>query len=417
MRKTRKFLFSLIMMIMVIAFLELIGNITYYIMHGYRYSFNNYLSHMNLSHDAPADILRHLDKNTPLYLTKEILHPYIGYVPIEYIAVAKQYFDILKKSKEKLIIAVIGGSVAFDVTPYIEKQFKIYFKKNGNKIKPIVIPIVAGGLKQPQQLLAISYFLSMGTEFDIIINVDGFNEVVLPYNDNYRFGVFPFYPRSWAARVNRKISLNHLSLIGKAKYLREYQADLIDDFRSSFFKSSAIYGLFNAYLLKTLNHDIINTDIKISKSASRTGGFEATGPYKEYKDIKALYLESVDVWFNSSLLLYRLSSTQAFEYYHFLQPNQYVTATKPLSKNELKHAFKENHPYRKSVLIGYPILINKGRQLKKHGVKFFDLTKIFYNTDETVYRDDCCHFNERGNTMMAQYIVNRLIENTEYHFQ
>ena len=35
------------------------------------------------------------------------------------------------------------------------------------------------GYKQPQQLLVLSYFLSIGQELDLVVNIDGFNEVAL----------------------------------------------------------------------------------------------------------------------------------------------------------------------------------------------------------------------------------------------
>ena len=35
------------------------------------------------------------------------------------------------------------------------------------------------GYKQPQQLLVLSYFLSIGQTFDLVVNIDGFNEVAL----------------------------------------------------------------------------------------------------------------------------------------------------------------------------------------------------------------------------------------------
>ena len=40
------------------------------------------------------------------------------------------------------------------------------------------------GYKQPQQLLILSYFLSIGQSFDVVVNIDGFNEVAMsPLND------------------------------------------------------------------------------------------------------------------------------------------------------------------------------------------------------------------------------------------
>ena len=48
-----------------------------------------------------------------------------------------------------------------------------------------------GGWKQPQQLLALSWILALGGELDVLINVDGFNEVALDGVENAERGVFP----------------------------------------------------------------------------------------------------------------------------------------------------------------------------------------------------------------------------------
>jgi lysophospholipase L1-like esterase len=39
------------------------------------------------------------------------------------------------------------------------------------------------------------------------------------------------------------------------------------------------------------------------------------------------------------------------------------------------------------------------------GVNFFDATMVFSQVEETVYCDDCCHFNPRGNQIVADYIM------------
>ncbi len=46
------------------------------------------------------------------------------------------------------------------------------------------------GYKQPQQLLVLSYFLSIGQPFDLVINIDGFNEVALsPLNNQQNLDI------------------------------------------------------------------------------------------------------------------------------------------------------------------------------------------------------------------------------------
>ena len=87
--------------------------------------------------------------------------------------------------------------------------------------------------------------------------------------------------------------------------------------------------------------------------------------------------------------------------YFFLQPNQYVKHSKPVSVEERATAINsEVADYH-----GCP-----DQDLASEGVPVFDLTGIFHETPATVYVDACCHLNERGNQVMAQQIVSVIAE-------
>jgi len=62
------------------------------------------------------------------------------------------------------------------------------------RVPPNLVILGFPGYKQPQQLLALAYFLSLGAEYDLIINLDGYNDIVLPVTDNYNLGSTPFSP-------------------------------------------------------------------------------------------------------------------------------------------------------------------------------------------------------------------------------
>ena len=48
------------------------------------------------------------------------------------------------------------------------------------------------------------------------------------------------------------------------------------------------------------------------------------------------------------------------------------------------------------------------RDLSRQGINYFDLTGIFIDHPETLYRDPCCHLNARGNELLAAAMVRRL---------
>jgi hypothetical protein len=60
------------------------------------------------------------------------------------------------------------------------------------------------------------------------------------------------------------------------------------------------------------------------------------------------------------------------------------------------------------VISGYPKLRQLGRELRREGVAFFDMTQVFKKNEEDLYMDACCHFNRRGNVILARAMLHRI---------
>jgi len=145
----------------------------------------------------------------------EVIHPYVGFVwkadrnaaPLAADALpdlAELGFPFggpLVRSREPdtLVLAVFGGSAAamFTGEKGPERLFAGLERAPGLAGKRLVLLSAAqGGYKQPQQLLALAYLLSLGVQIDVLVLLDGFNEVALAPVENTPRGVFPFFPRS-----------------------------------------------------------------------------------------------------------------------------------------------------------------------------------------------------------------------------
>ncbi len=123
--------------------------------------------------------------------------------------------------------------------------------------------------------------------------------------------------------------------------------------------------------------------------------------------------ELAALWHDASLQLARLCAANGVQYFHFLQPNQYLPGSKQLSEEELRTAFLGGHAYGRWVPLGYPLLREEGSALVAAGVKFHDLTDVFADVTETIYVDDCCHVNERGNELMAREMARFVLSQAE----
>ena len=408
MKKSRKLLFTALMIFLVIISIEGMARLTYFKM--YKRSYNiadlyNFIKHSN--YEFTDEFAQWWDE--------EIIHPYLGFV-IDFKNDKKNketygFFTtappVIKREPGKLNVVILGGSVANSMGKPLEAAFTRVCR-----VHPNVINLGQGGYKQPQQLLALAYFLSLGAEYDLVINLDGYNEIVLPVSDNYGVGVNPFFPRNWNLRINRQPSKKVLAAIGKVRYLRDLKEENLAGLPSSPYRWSAIYGIIKMQQFKKLNWDInLLTYDLIKLQQQEVKRFEETGPFFKYDNILQLYEEAAEVWVRGSVLMDRLARANGMAYYHFLQPNQYVEGSKELSAEEKQNAYMPNASYSEPAIIGYPILIKHGKNELAKQVNFFDATMVFAKEKQTIYIDTCCHYNERGKEILADFIMAKIAQN------
>ena len=350
----------------------------------------------------------------------EVLHPYLGFVqdPTRTPVYSELGFPdadvrLYRKDPKRVVIGIFGGSFADGLARTTKDVFVERLRKSprfaGKEV--LVLTVCMGGYKQPQQLLALAWLLSLGAHFDVIVNLDGFNEVVLPAVDNMPKGVSPFYPRNWSVRMG---SFDATMLA----FARQH-ADLVDErkgwahaFSSAPLRWSVVANLAWKYRDRVLDNRIreVNVAALAYRPAERAATYSARGPAFSYADDGALYDDLTRLWKDASLQMQALASANGIAYLHFLQPNQYVAGSKPMGAEERKAAWNETHPYRKSVDLGYPKLVAKGKELRQQGVAFFDLTGILAGHQEPLYVDTCCHLEKPGYDIVAARIADEIVK-------
>jgi hypothetical protein len=338
----------------------------------------------------------------------EVVHPYLGFVvhPDLNPATSPQGFPMddpwpASRAPGRLVVAVVGGSFAAGFSLDARDLVVDALQPLGREV--VVVNLAAGGYKQPQQLLALAWALSLGSQFDLVINIDGFNEVVLPAVDNLPRGVYPFYPRAWDQRVAVFVAPDEARIVAGIA--------AADDARSAWARRFLAWRLDRSVVMCVLWR---SRDLALERERARLArrfeeahseamsGFLARGPAVEFpSDGEALYDALAGYWRDCSLQLHRLCEANGIRYYHFLQPNQYVEGSKPMGRKELAVAIRPDHPYRASVLGGYPWLRRHGAELSAAGVRFSDLTMIFSEVRRPVYADDCCHVDRFGYSLIA----------------
>ncbi len=358
---------------------------------------------------------------------REVLHPYLGFVfnpelnereqrqeRGELLITPQGFFQApqaLPKSEGDVRIGIFGGSVAM-----------LFAFEGGAKLTELLAaaPLYAGrrltieclalgGYKQPQQLLTLTYLLTLGKRFDVVINIDGFNELALGTFDNYRHGVYPFYPRAWKQRVDLIPDRERQVQIGRLAMVRNHRARQARRV-SGILKYSVTVNLLWSLLDRRLANRLVREQIVLAEMPTAHHTYQWQGPFAPQPTDEALSAELARHWRDSSRQMHHLSRANGARYLHVLQPNQYLPDSKPMDRAERLVAFDPNSPYRGPAAAGYPRLIAAGAELRREGVAFLDASGLFANVEEPLYVDSCCHFNHRGNELLAQTIATAILE-------
>ncbi|RLD70381.1 MAG: hypothetical protein DRI87_08435 [Bacteroidetes bacterium] len=358
-----------------------------------------------------------MNQSKSAYLGDHILHPYLGFTGIPGGSVNRFGFNgpdpITPQDEKYLNVYLTGGSVAMGLYNTSGNRLAEHLQQSkvfeGKQVNLMVVAL--GGFKQPQQLLAMDYFLTLGAHFDIVINLDGFNEVVLPFSDNLPSNVFPSYPRHWHIYSRKRLNTKVQFLLAEQILLKQEQEDLTRFFVTNRLYYSNFALLFWSILNNNKQVALFETDTRLRDAVNQSKtDYQSTGPEYIFTDTTGFFTEQVELWERASILMAGTAYTTGFSYFHFLQPNQYFKGSKKLTKLELETAFEaDTFAYKTAVRKAYPLLVEHGKLLKNKGVRFHDLTMMFKNEKRSVYNDKCCHFNELGYNQIADSISAAII--------
>lgn len=343
-----------------------------------------------------------------LRIRKEVVHPYLGYVYDPTVETSSAYgisdvSPIQRRSSDKVIIGIFGGSFADDVAYNMADGLTDLLKPSFPGREFVVVKATIGGYKQPQQLMALSYFTAIGGEFDIVINLDGFNDVALPGLENVP-QTNPFFPRQWHLRMRTVPDTEFLATVGTIRFW-----DSVSEKWTSIFRHGPLRYSVTANTIWRIGDQLLYKQAVANRALlpkmSAVNGYAAAGPPATYGSDAELYAALGKVWAESSFQMHAIAGARGIRYFHFLQPNQYIDGSKPMDAAERRVAIRADHPYAVNVRRGYPVLRELGEDLVRRGVAFVDLTRIYEKTREVLYRDNCCHVNAAGQRLVVEAIA------------
>ncbi len=355
----------------------------------------------------------------------EAFHPYLGWVHNPQLSKPGEYSggtistnwlgfrddseSIYHRSPDTYIIGIAGGSVAWEFSweaqHVLREKLAAHPSMKGRQIQ--FVRLALPGYKQPQHLMAYNFLLTLGAEFDAIINIDGYNETVLTICDNAEVNTAISYPRAWHGRVVAMADPSMSADAARLLQLRGKRQQMAKSAQKSIWRWSYLYNLI--WLTRDRSAWNEQTDLGLIVSNSKRHSFTTHGPENRFTG-DALEPEVAAMWQRCSLQMHHLCQANDTLYLHVLQPNQYVPDSKPLSEKEVKDCIAPNEDSAHFVPRMFPRLQELGRALEKNGVEFSDQTMVFSGVEKTLYVDPWCHFNQEGNRLLGIAIADRLLQ-------
>ena len=344
------------------------------------------------------------DSVAPPVSRQNIQHPWHGYTP----PASGHELNVMpprQKRDDLVLIGLVGGSVAQAVTPHLQRALDDYSAAHNLLRRPVLLELNFQSMKQPNQLIIAAHFLLQGGHLDLIVNMDGYNEIIHPAA-GYQRGIYPFFPRNWDPLVHLTAAESRLA--ARIARLRDEQTrHSRAAATTSPLRHTALYALWHRYRWQQIDQQIVQLHHQLAATPSPYG-LEPHGPQGWFPQQSDLNPAIARVWYRSSLLLAQLAQLAGADYYHFLQPNQYVPNSKPLTAQELACCYITGGPRETLYRSLYPLLSRSGEKLQRQSISYFDLTGIFKDHKETLYADECCHLNARGNELLAAAMLQRL---------
>jgi hypothetical protein len=354
------------------------------------------------------------------------LHPFLGYVqtprpidrrwldhhrfPINDFGFIDDKPAIQRRDPRRLLVGITGGSMAYffsaEGADRLAERLAAMPAFAGREV--VFVRLAQGGFKQPQQLATLTYLLAVGGELDLLINLDGFNEIALYPVEGAPARAFPAFPRGWPKQIDAIASPARQRALGKWAVFSDARMRWAKAARGRLADRSALLTLAwlagDRWIVRRANDALARFD---DLAARGPLSFSATGPPTTFATRDAMLDGLAALWERSTLQMGRLSKANGIGYFAFLQPNQYG-GPKPMSPQERALAIDEKAPHAALIRDGYPRLRAAGERLRAAGVAWTDLTQIYAQVEEPLYEDSCCHVSEEGSRRMADAVADEI---------
>lgn len=263
------------------------------------------------------------------------------------------------KSENSVKIFVFGGSTVFGGIGDDNTLPSLISKKLCNKgVNVEVTNFGVSGYENTKEIIKLELELRNGNIPDIVIFYDGVNEIYSAFQNGYAGA-----PQNLE---NRKAEFNKKDKVNLKGYI------LYSD------TMTLIRGISKKIFKNKVKEDNNINNAELSK-------------------------EIVDIYFENIKIVKALEKEYKFKSYFFWQPVIYFD--KPLTEGESSAELKNVKPLYLETYQKIPE--------KEERINFYDIRDVFSDVKEDVYID-FAHLNEKGNEIVAERIVEIIMEKEEF---
>lgn len=287
-------------------------------------------------------------------------------------------------------VLLVGGSQANINTPYLEDALKNAVRASGRFVDAEVFGAAIGGGKQPMQLQTAAALIAMGYEFDAIVNINGWNEVVLASVENGKASMPVIYPRSHLSRLE----LQERALLSGGIDDSCKPADALLGWHPMYLAYS--YACVKKKRLAVVGSQDYSENVKRLKLA-----------FDNKLTIAGRISRASLIWRKTSRMLEALAVANKIRYLEVVQPTLNLVGAKDLkTKSEASlQCLTIDRPVVDAIRIAYSGTV--GEILDVDSRNLLDSRYMFKNEKSRMF-DDCVHLSPEGSRALSALIAKRL---------
>ncbi|RKZ76893.1 MAG: hypothetical protein DRQ57_01900 [Gammaproteobacteria bacterium] len=318
------------------------------------------------------------------------------------------------RQPDDFLVFILGGSVAAYFGIVEGSHFVKKLKEIGIKKSIKLINLASFGYKQPQQLNVFLHAIVSGMKPDLVINIDGFNEIGLGYSNKVHYSMNPVYPSGhhWFSNIfelsNELGSRKDIVKLLANKYsLNEMELRLykyLTKFSGSNIVRIVLLTIYDYMKVQEAKIEE-SISIKASSSSNITKNFYSS-VYQSDTNFHSSCEYLVSIWRNSVNLIDNVCDKMGCFFVEVAQPTfSYKYSKDVLTANE-KSSFSHG-TWDQGIKSCYGILEKDIGIMKTKGLNTLNLIRVFKSINSDIFVDQV-HFNKKGYDIFSNKIIDYL---------